>query len=167
MDIEETKKFVADTCKTPFQMDLHGIRMGLLKWGFKIVDDEVLSDPDELEQLPLYLVWVECDYGIDLARTNLQNWLHDLREFPWVGSWTFVVKFWNKPGEIKEFEFRVTKYLGNVWKISGLSCAQPRWPTTKFTRIRGQIYKVDEVRGLEEEQAATLPPGVTMMIEEL
>lgn len=166
MDAEEAKKFVIGTCETPFMMDMHDLKAGLSKWGFKVDDYEILTDPSDLEVLPLYLVWLECDYRYNLARENVRNWLHDMREFPWTGSWTFVLRFWHTPSVTKEFEFRVTKYLGNVWKISGLSEAKPRWPTTRFTRIRGEIYSVDEVHGLAKEELNQMPPGAYIVIEE-
>jgi hypothetical protein len=132
---DEAKDLIIDTCKTAVQMEIAHMQRTLELWGFKIEDFELCNDPSE-GVLPLYVVWLDSRYGIDLARANIQNWLERLPRFHWLGAWEFVVKYCKFPGQPQaEFTFTVSKYLNDFWSLRGLHGFRPKWPLDRPGRV--------------------------------
>jgi hypothetical protein len=128
LDEDAAKAIVLETCKSALEMDIAQMKRGLEKWGFRIKDFERLTDPYPYPPtLQEYMVWVECHYAWDLAKTNFSNWLQGLPDFPWVGKWDFVVNAQVMNMATREFTVRVTRFLGYVHSLHGLPIRVP-WP---------------------------------------
>lgn len=131
-DRDQVKSIVLDTCKSPIQMDIAEMRRGLEKWGFKIDDFELLND-DKPGVLKEHMVWLSGHTGIEAAKANITNWLMELKEFPWIGRWDFVVKYvrFHRHGEAYDpsgdFTVAVTRYTGGIFNIHGLPI-RTLWP---------------------------------------
>lgn len=127
MTADEAKAIVLDTCKSPLDMDIAQMRLGLEKWGFTISDFERFSAPDA-ETFQTYMVWIESgNMGIEQARTNMANWLKGMPEFPWVGHWDFVVKYAQMNMAYSEFTVRITRFTSAIYQMHGLNIRIP-WP---------------------------------------
>lgn len=158
MNVDEIKDFTLETCRTPMQMDLHQMSKGLEKWGFKIEDWDNLS-PELPGAMPIYLVWLDCSYGLDLCKTNLNNWVDEC-QFPWLGSWTFVVRFCVTPDKPKmEFQFTCERYLNGVWVVKNLKGSSPRLPQRRADTMPQRTKA-------EEAMALRLPP-IKLEIDDL
>jgi hypothetical protein len=126
LDADQAKAAVLDTCKSPLEMDIAEMSRGLEKWGFKIKEFERLSEPNP-RVLQEYIVWIDSHYGIELAKTNMANWLQNIPEFPWLGKWDFVVNYAKMNFAGNEFTVRVTRYTDPFYRLHGLNIKVP-WP---------------------------------------
>lgn len=132
MGEDQAKAIVLETCKSPLQMDIAQMKRGLEYWGFEIKEYELLSDgkPGVLQE---YMVWLDCHYGIELARTNIANWLTGLKDFPWIGRWDYVVNYAKMGGLVvqrADFTVVVTRYSGGVFNVHGVDVKMP-WPNRR------------------------------------
>jgi hypothetical protein len=132
LTLDEAKDFTLETCKTPMQMDIAEMTRGLEKWGFKITDFERLSDMAQTDVLQEYMVWLECNYGAELMKQNVINWLEGLPDWPWLGHWCFVVKFHISNQPRAEWTFEIVRWSQGGWSTRKTD-AVPKWPD-QFTR---------------------------------
>jgi hypothetical protein len=135
LDRDQVKAIVLDTCKSPLEMDIAQMQRSLEKWGFKVEEFELLNEPSP-GALKEHMVWLTCNYGIELARTNIENWLTGLKDFPWIGRWDFVVKYarFHRHGPVSDprgdFTVAVTRFSGGVFNVHGVRAKMP-WPDRK------------------------------------
>jgi hypothetical protein len=113
-------------------MDLHEMQSrGLEQWGFRVVDYERLSDPDP-DTLQHYMVWLECGYGAALMKQNIINWLEGMPDWPWLGHWTFVVKYQIPNQPTHDWTFEIVRWSQGGWSTRKTD-AVPKWPD-QYTR---------------------------------
>lgn len=138
-DVDQIKSAVLETCRSPIEMDIAQMRRGLEKWGFKITEYERLTDDRDRHVLQEYMVWIDSSYGIELARTNIGNWLQEMPTFPWIGRWDFVVKyshvkkFKGDGGNLSDFSLRVEcdftvrvrRWSGGLFNVHGVAVKVP------------------------------------------
>jgi hypothetical protein len=162
MNPDDIKDFAVETCQSAFDMDIREIVGPLEKWGFKIVDSDNMTDPRA--KLPCYMLWLECDYGLELAKENLNNWIKELRKDVMLGKWHFVVKYWKRPGLANEFPFDVCRLDNGVSRVRNLLGAvgvTPKDHDAKQWWSHSLSYDPDA--GL----ARFLPPGMTVHVDDV
>lgn len=164
MNGDDIKDFAVETCQSACDMDIREISGALEKWGFKIVDCDNMTSPCP-GAIACYMIWLECDYGLPLAKENLDNWFKELPKDVLIGTWHFVVKYWKRPGVAMEFPFDVKRYPNGTSRIRNLQGAvgvAPKDHDAKQWWAHTAGYQPSD-----DNMMSMLPPGMTVQIDNI